>query len=101
VAAAAGLKPDVIVQVGRYQVSSLNDFGILWSGFGGKVSWVVRNDRVGYAILSFKSKNEKVDADDANGRRLRRSEADSWLKMAFSLRLCSGQQVCLRGGGAF
>ena len=57
VAAAAGLKPgDVIVQVGRYRVSSLNDFGILLERFPekGKVRvGVVRNDRVGYAMLEF------------------------------------------------
>ena len=57
VAAAAGLKAgDVIVQVGRYRVSSLNDFGILLERFPekGKVRvGVVRNDRVGYAMLEF------------------------------------------------
>ncbi len=57
VSANAGLKPgDVIVQVGRYRVSSLNDFGILLERFPekGKVRvGVVRNDRVGYAILEF------------------------------------------------
>jgi membrane-associated protease RseP (regulator of RpoE activity) len=57
VAAAAGLKAgDVIVQVGRYRVSSLNDFGILLERFPEKGKLrvgVVRNDRVGYAILEF------------------------------------------------
>ena len=57
IAAAAGLKAgDVIVQVARYRVSSLNDFGILLERFPekGKVRvGVVRNDRVGYAILEF------------------------------------------------
>jgi len=57
IAANAGLKPgDVIVQVSRYRVSSLNDFGILLDHFPehGKVRvGVVRNDRVGYAVLEF------------------------------------------------
>ena len=57
IAANAGLKPgDVIVQVSRYRVSSLNDFGILLDHFPehGKVRvGVVRNDRVGYAMLEF------------------------------------------------
>jgi hypothetical protein len=57
VAGNAGLKAgDVIVQVGRYRVASLNDFGILLERFPekGKVRvGVVRNDRVGYAILEF------------------------------------------------
>jgi serine protease Do len=57
IAANAGLKAgDVIVQVSRYRVSSLNDFGILLDHFPehGKVRvGVVRNDRIGYAVLEF------------------------------------------------
>jgi serine protease Do len=57
ISANAGLRPgDVIVQVGRYRVSSLNDFGILLNRFPehGKVRvGVVRNDRIGFAMLEF------------------------------------------------
>ncbi len=55
IAAAAGLRPgDVIIQVARYRVSTLNDFGVLLERFpqrGNVRVGVIRNDRIGFAIL--------------------------------------------------
>lgn len=55
VAARAGLQPgDVIVQLGRYRVSNLNDFGTLLHRLpdGGQVRvGVLRGDQLGYGLL--------------------------------------------------
>jgi len=57
IAAAAGLHAgDVIVQVARYRVGTLDDFGTLLERFPekGKVRvGVIRSDRIGFAILEF------------------------------------------------